>query len=249
MIDLLVVGAHPDDETLIAGGLLARCAAAGVTTGVLCLTRGELGQPADPTVLGGRALPEVRAQELRAACQVLGVSWLRCYRRADGELPWAPRGELVTQLARVLRKTRPRAVVTFGEDGLYYHHDHVAVGSLTRAAVASLGRAAPELYEAAWPARASTALVADLQLLGLPSGLWGIAPEDFGCEETDHTLAVDVRAFATVKLAALRCHRSQIGPQHAFGGVPPAVFARHLGWEHFRAPTRGSWLQAVFADV
>jgi LmbE family N-acetylglucosaminyl deacetylase len=200
-------------------------------------------------VLAGGALAEVRMQELRAACQLLGVSWLRCYRRADGALPWARRGALVAQLARALRETRPSAVVTFGEDGLYYHHDHVAVWSLTRAAIASLGRAAPELYEAAWPARASMALVAELQLLGLPSDLWGIAAEDFGCEEADQAIAVDVRPFSAVKLAALRCHRSQIGTQHAFSSVPPAVFARHLGWERFRAGRRRRWLEGILAHA
>ena len=73
--------AHPDDESLLAGGTLAACAAAGEPVEVICMTQGELG-PGDGNRLGAR-----RAAELRAACAELGVTRVSCLEHRDGELP------------------------------------------------------------------------------------------------------------------------------------------------------------------
>ncbi len=238
---LLVVTAHPDDEVLIAGGVLAACAAAGVPTGVVCFTRGELGDVADASLLtGGRTLGEVRLDELRAACSTLGVDWLRCFRRRDGELPWAPQAELAAQLARLMRQTRPAAVVTFGDDGLYYHHDHLAVSTITRRAVATLRRErrAPLLYESVWPTATSVALVAALHRRRLPAGLWDLPPEDFGTDDTRGSFSVDVSAFVATKLRALRCHRTQLAATNAFTALPADLARRYFGVECFRARPR-----------
>ena len=240
---LLVVTAHPDDESLIAGGLLAACAAAGIPTGVACLTRGELGDVADPALVGpGQTLGDVRLDELRAACTTLGVDALRCFRRRDGELPWAPRAELAAQLARLMRQTRPAAVVTFGDDGLYYHHDHLAVSAFTRRAVQTLRdeRGAPALYESVWPTQTSVGLVAQLHHRGLPTGLWDLPPEDFGTDDTDGSFAVDVSDFAAIKLRALQCHRTQLAQDHAFTALPADLARTYLGVEHFRADQPGA---------
>lgn len=244
---LMVITAHPDDETLIAGGLLAACACAAVPTAVVCLTRGEGGDVADGALLAGRTLGEVREAELRAACAVLAVGWLVCYRRCDGALRWAPRRELSRQLARVIARRRPAAVVTFGEDGLYHHEDHIAVAALTRAALGALQRP-PALYESVWPASASVALVAELRRRRLPCGLWGVSAADFGREDERGAITLDLRSFAAVKLAALRCHRTQLSSEHAFSGVPHAVFRRYLGFERFRPVGRSRWLQRTLGS-
>ena len=81
---LLVIGAHPDDEVLLAGGTLAACAAAGLQTGVACLTRGELGPIADAALATRPTLGAVRLGELRVACAELGASFVKCWRRPDG---------------------------------------------------------------------------------------------------------------------------------------------------------------------
>ena len=63
---------------------------------------------------------------------------------------------------------------------------------------------------------------------------------------------MDVRDFASRKLAALRCHRTQIGPDHAFSAVPEDVFREHLGWERFLAVGRGGdrgWLEQALPVV
>ena len=70
---LLAVFAHPDDESLASGGLLARCAAAGIRTSLLCLSRGGMGALDDMDRL---RMGESRARELEAAARELGVSEL-----------------------------------------------------------------------------------------------------------------------------------------------------------------------------
>ena len=238
---LVVVTAHPDDEVLIAGGLLAACAAAGTPTAVVCFTRGELGEVAEPSLLAGRTLAEVRLAELREACRMLGVRRLRCFARRDGELPWAPRGELVAQLARALTRLRPAAVVSFGEDGIYFHHDHVAIAGITQGAVNVVRRDGirPRLYGAVWPVRTSLALIGEMRRRGLPTGLWGLEAGDFGIEEPRGTFALDVTDFAVRKVRALRCHRTQLAHDHALRHVPDALARRHLGVERFRTIGRG----------
>lgn len=243
---LLVITAHPDDEVLIAGGTLAACADAGLVTGVVCLTRGEYGPISDPALATPETLSDVRLQEFREACAELGVSWVRCYRRQDGHLSWSDAGGIVRQLKRILEAHRPDAVITFGEDGLYYHPDHIATCEFTRRAVAR-AQPAPELYRSIWPSHLMPELVRELERRGLPSDLWSIEPEEFGVEGEDREgeLELDVRSVLACKLRALRCHRTQFGPGHAFTALPADLVERFLGIERFArvdSSREGGWL-------
>jgi len=252
---LLAVCAHPDDETLIAGGVLAACAAAGLDASVLCLTRGEYGPVSEPGLATPETLGAVREAELRNACEELGVTWLRCYRRQDAHLPWTNSTAVARQIARAVEQRRPAAVVTFGEDGLYHHPDHVATHRFTHRALRMLdGRMRrPRLYEAVWPSSAMPALVAAMSARGLPTGLWDIPAADFGVDEPAGTIGVDVRPFLERKLRALRCHRTQIGPDHLFRELPHDLAARFLGQECFRrvhpAAARRDWLTDVVREA
>jgi LmbE family N-acetylglucosaminyl deacetylase len=250
---VLVVTAHPDDETLIAGGVLAACSAAGLDTGVLCLTRGEHGPIADAALATRGNLGELREAELRAACGDLGVSWVKCYRRQDAELLWTNSTAVARQIARVIDARRPRAVITFGADGLYHHPDHIAVHRFTHRALELLARGSPRLrpwlYESVWDTGRVAQLAEAMSERGLPSDLWGIPPAGFGVEHRGGAIEVDVRPFLEGKLSALRRHRTQLGPGHLFSALPPDLAEEHLGWERFRRvrPSRAvtDWLSAV----
>jgi N-acetyl-1-D-myo-inositol-2-amino-2-deoxy-alpha-D-glucopyranoside deacetylase len=231
---LLVIGAHPDDEVLLAGGTLAACARAGAWTGVVSLTRGEEGPMADGAGATRAKLADVRVAELRAACELLGVSWMKCFRRRDGELPWAPAAALARQLAALIGRRAPDVVVSFGPDGVYWHPDHIAVHRLVARAIDRLGSAAPALYESVWEQASVRGLIGELRARGLPHDLWGLEPEAFGVADAGDAVAVDVRPVVATKLAALRCHRSQLGPDHAFSVVPDELALRFLGCERFR---------------
>lgn len=246
---LLVVTAHPDDESLIAGGVLAACAAAGAPTAVVCLTRGEWGPIADPALATPETLGDVRVSELKAACAALGVEYVHCCEHSDGNLAAADDDEVVAELAEILAGARPAAVVTFDADGLYLHPDHMAAHEFTRAAAQQAAPAAT-LYEAIWPAEASCELVDALRARGLPHDLWGFPPAEFGCPEVNGAIEIDVAAFVDRKLAALRRHRTQLAADHALAAIPPDLAARFLGVERFRCASRNGrpdWLSRTAA--
>jgi len=237
---LVVVTAHPDDEVLIAGGTLAACAAAGLPTAVVCLTQGELGPISDPALASRKNLAEVRVRELKAACAELGVGWVRCYRRGDGSLRWSNGAAIVRQLERVLRERTPDAVITFGEDGIYYHADHIAAYEYTRRAVERVVDP-PALYLAVWPSALMSELVQELKRRRLPADLWEQNPESFGTDQLNGSFELDLRAFAQRKLEALRCHRTQFGAGHALTELPADLAERFLGFERFvRLPSDGA---------
>jgi LmbE family N-acetylglucosaminyl deacetylase len=234
---VVAVVAHPDDESLIAGGTLALAARSGAATGVVSLTRGEHGPIADGLDVSRERLPEVREAELAAAAKALGADWSSCLRHPDGELPWVDRDSAAEQLAALLEPHAPAALLTFGEDGLYGHPDHAAARAIALDAVRRLDRGV-DVYEATWPYGVMTRLAAAAQRRGLPVGLWGLQPEDFGCERPA-TLVVDVRPVLERKLAALRAHRTQVGPDHLLAALPADLAEEFLAQEPWAGPTGG----------
>jgi N-acetyl-1-D-myo-inositol-2-amino-2-deoxy-alpha-D-glucopyranoside deacetylase len=239
---IVAVVAHPDDESLIAGGTLAMAAAAGAETGVVSLTRGESGPVAGTPLGRGESLGPVRERELRAAAERPGAKWAACLRNPDGELDWSDRPATARELAALLaRRRRPTSVLTFGEDGLYWHPDHIAARAIAGMAVELIeqgGAARVWLYEAVWPAGRVSGLVAAARERGLPFDLWGLDPGAFGTAEDGPTVVVDVRPVLDRKLAALRAHRSQLGPDHLLTSLPDDLAHRFLGEEHWRVARR-----------
>jgi LmbE family N-acetylglucosaminyl deacetylase len=245
---LLAVFAHPDDESVSCGALLAWCAQLGVRVSLLCATRGEQGPgPA-------QALGEIRSRELEAAARVLGIADVVMLDYEDGMLPHVDAALLEADVSAAIRRVRPDVVLTFGEDGLYWHPDHIAVHERTTAAVAALGASAPALYYVTLPPgqmRAVTEAVA-ARRPGTPLRVLGVSDVDaFGSMAAPPTLVVDARAFAARKLAALRCHRTQIAGD-ALAMLSDADAARLLGTEHLRRAAVGSTGDAFverFADA
>ncbi|HWC87804.1 MAG TPA: PIG-L deacetylase family protein [Solirubrobacteraceae bacterium] len=233
---IVAVVAHPDDESLIAGGTLALAAEAGAAAGVVSLTRGEAGPGAEELEVGN--LGGVRELELRRAARELGVTWSACLRHPDGELPWIDQQAAADELVALLAPHAPSVMLTFGPDGLYWHHDHIATREIALLAAGQFDEEV-HVYEAAWPSGLMASLVAAAAERGLPVGLWGLEPEVFGSERAP-TVVVDVRATLARKLAALRAHRSQIGHGHLFAALPADVAERFLAFEPWAGPGAGA---------
>src|SRR5919202_1641196 len=148
---MVLVHAHPDDETITCGGVMALAAAAGVGVTLVTCTLGEAGEGIPPSLqhLSGAALGEYRAGELEKACALLGVTDVRYL---GGQGRWHDSGmvathgifaaapsdlasgafsrrdavdEQVAQLIAVLREVRPQVVVSYDATGGYGHPDHV----------------------------------------------------------------------------------------------------------------------------
>jgi len=247
----LAIFAHPDDESLLAGGALARHAAEGWRTALICATRGEWGPISDDSLADYENLGETREHELREACAVLGVSWLRFLDLEDGgvaELDADAELAALEKLARSIRELRPQIIITFGPDGLYGHADHIAIGRLATLARKMAGDAnafprhlannlaphhAPLLLYATVPRDLYPNLIARLAEAGLETHLWGIPPEQFGVPLEKITITYDVTPFLDRKLMALRRHRTQLDDSHAFTHLTRELAVEFLGSEFF----------------
>lgn len=237
---LLAVFAHPDDESLAAGGLLACCADLGATVALVCATRGERGQ-------GHGDLGAIRAGELRSASRVLAIDTPEFLAYEDGMLPWADRAMLRRDIVDAMRRHRPEVVVTFDEDGLYGHPDHIAIHEVVTAAVAELAGVAPALYYVTMPAGRMRAVVDHAAITLAPTdtgrptaAILGINdPDAFGAMAAAPSLVLDVGPWAARKLAALECHASQMRGC-ALSAVSARDAACFLGTEHYRRAKVGS---------
>jgi len=231
---ILAVFAHPDDESLACGGTLARLASEGFRVTVLSATHGERGGPLDTRK--DEALGQARALEIRAAATALDVSEVFIGDYPDGDLRWDHVAEFHAELVTFMRRHRPAAVITFGEDGLYWHMDHVGVHERTTSAVRSLGIDAPPLYYVTMPHGLMTEIVATARRRGwVPPqrGFWSLEPEAFGIAAQPPTITVDVSNWVPRKLAAILCHRSQMVDGHPFAELRDDDARRLLGVEHF----------------
>lgn len=132
---LLCILAHPDDESLGLGGILARYGAEGVGTYLVTATRGERGWFGPPEENPGlEKLGEIREQELKEAARVLGLREVTMLDYRDGELHEADQVVLTRELVAHIRRIRPHVVAAFDQNGVYGHPDHIAI---TRAATAA----------------------------------------------------------------------------------------------------------------
>jgi LmbE family N-acetylglucosaminyl deacetylase len=244
----LAVFAHPDDESLACGGTLARLADAGASVVVMCASRGERGSFSDGSLAGSSDLPTARALELEEAARVLGVSEVILLQHPDGDLRWANVPQFHAEIVAAIERIRPDGVITFAEDGLYWHLDHIGVHERTYTAVKSFGADAPPLYYVTMQHGVMREIVeaAAANGLNVRTNPFDIEPDAFGDHAKPPTFVIDVQAWVPRKLAALRCHRTQIGPHHPLRHITDEQARRLLGAEQFRrSPLDAGWDSAI----
>ncbi len=119
---MLVILAHPDDESFAVGGTLAKYAHQDVQVILLCATRGEAGiDGAKPEEAG-----DIRERELRKAAEHLGIEvYFLGY--LDGELAQTKPEALMETIACWIDLVQPQVILTFGPEGVSGHPDHVTI--------------------------------------------------------------------------------------------------------------------------
>jgi LmbE family N-acetylglucosaminyl deacetylase len=135
-LKLMLILAHPDDESLGMGSTAARYAAEGVEVHLLTATRGERGWPGDEASNPGLTeLGKIREQELMAAARALGIKSVSFLDYIDGDLDQAPIEKIIPEIVSHVRRIKPQVVISFGPDGGYGHPDHIAICQFTTTAL------------------------------------------------------------------------------------------------------------------
>ena len=245
---LLAVYAHPDDE-LSAGGTLAHYARQGVSTHLICGTRGEVGE-APPDRKGFATIAEMRTHELQCAAGVLGLESVTFLGYRDSGMPGspdnnhpdalaaAPTDEVARKIAAHIRRLKPQVVITFDPIGGYRHPDHIAIHRATVEAFRMAGDSglviedleayAPQkLYFSTFPRGFMRLAVRLLKLIGRD-------PRHFGKNgdiDLESLAEVDFPIHAHISISdvleqkerAAACHSSQLA---SMGGILARVFQR-----------------------
>lgn len=118
-VDVLAIGAHPDDIELTCGGTLAKLAKAGHTVGLVDLTEGEMGT---------RGTVEIRAKEAEKASRILGSATRRNLRIPDGNIELSTANKM--KLIEVIRELRPKLLLF--PHSVERHPDHVRAHLLSK---------------------------------------------------------------------------------------------------------------------
>ena len=135
-LKLLAVFPHPDDETLGLGSTLARYAAEGIQTYLICATHGERGwfESGGPNP-GFEGVAKIRKAELDCAAKHLGIREVVMFDYLDGDVDQAKPDEIIRRIVTEVRRIKPQVAVTFPPDGIYGHPDHIALSQFTNAAL------------------------------------------------------------------------------------------------------------------
>ena len=239
---MLVVVAHPDDETFGCGSLLAHAHARGVPTVVACATRGEAGSPAPGRGLDDADMAVVRADELRAAGKLLGVQRIELFEWRDsdmdgeparGTLCAAPIDEVAARVAALVDEVRPTVIVTLdGSDG---HRDHVHMRDATVQAVEQATWQVERMYLHCLPQHLMRKWVDALQTQQPDSDHLGLG--ELGTPEHLITTVIDTSDLLDLREQAIAAHRSQSSPYE----VMPADLRREFLTAERLTRVRPAW--------
>jgi N-acetyl-1-D-myo-inositol-2-amino-2-deoxy-alpha-D-glucopyranoside deacetylase len=247
---LLLVHAHPDDEAIATGGVMARAHDEGHRVVLVTCTGGELGEIHNLDEASTRPrLAEVRAEELRQAAEVLGVDRVELLGYRDSGMPGVPENEdprsfhrapllqAAQRLVAILREERPQVVVTYGADGIYGHPDHVKAHEVTVAALDLLdaeGWRPAKAYFVALPRSALERLAE----MARQSGAAGTADDGMArllrpVPDEEITTVVDVRPWIERKRLAFAAHVSQNDPRSPFATMAASIYEAAFGTESY----------------
>ena len=260
---LLLVHAHPDDESIATGATMAKYAAEGAAVTLVTCTLGELGEVIPPDLAylaadkdGG--LGEYRIGELAAACAELGVTdhrflggagrWRdsgmmgeptnddpRCFWRADVE-------EAAAALLDVVRDVRPQVIVSYDANGFYGHPDHIQAHRVAMRAFGKAGGLVRKMYANTVPKSVLVGMVERMRggdPAERPAAGTGFTQVQsagelpFGVPDEVVTTEVDATAYLDNKLNAMRAHATQITVDSPFYALSNNLGVRAFGVEYY----------------
>ncbi|GAA2209950.1 N-acetyl-1-D-myo-inositol-2-amino-2-deoxy-alpha-D -glucopyranoside deacetylase [Nonomuraea monospora] len=260
---LLLVHAHPDDESIGTGATMAKYVAEGAHVTLVTCTLGEEGEiiPADLAHLAADrddALGQYRIGELAAACQALGVE---DHRFLGGPGRWRDSGmmgvasndhprafwgadldEAAGELVKIIREIRPQVLVTYDANGFYGHPDHIQAHRVSRrafelAAKPGFGEGEPwqiaKFYHTAVARSVLRRAAEALAEADVDFLTENVDDMPFGSPDEDVTTEIDARPWVGNKLEALRAHATQISVRAPWYALSNNIGQEVAAVEHY----------------
>ncbi|MBP2707679.1 N-acetyl-1-D-myo-inositol-2-amino-2-deoxy-alpha-D-glucopyranoside deacetylase [Microbispora sp. RL4-1S] len=260
---LLLVHAHPDDETIETGATMAKYAAEGAHVTLVTCTLGEEGEVI-PEHLAHHApdrddtLGTYRIGELADACKAIGVTDHRFlggpgHWRDSGMMGAASNGrpgcfwqadldEAAAELVEIIREVRPQVLVTYDENGYYGHPDHIQAHRVSwRAFKLAADPAHPggepwrvaKFYYTAMPRSVMRRSAESMREAGVRFLVEDVDDMPFGCRDEDVTTEIDARPYVEAKIDAMRAHATQLSVDPPWFALSNDVGQQIFGVEHF----------------
>jgi LmbE family N-acetylglucosaminyl deacetylase len=199
---LLLIYAHPDDESFGVAGIARMYADQGADIALVTATRGDAGRAGDPPICSRDALPALREAELREAATILGIRHVTVLDYLDKHLAEAPSDKIRRELVVAIRRHRPHVVITFDPDGVNLHPDHIAISRFAFDAVTAAG-------DPRWYPDAGDAYRVPRLLWPSPVLPWDAPKSPDLANEPGVDFLIDISKYRDTKAAALRAHRTQ----------------------------------------
>lgn len=219
---ILVVTAHPDDESPLAAGTIRQVVDSGGEVRLLCATLGEKGRSHVGENISHEDLKELRRGELQEAAAVLGFSKIYILQFADGLLA----NSILNFSERIVEEIdvyNPDFIFSFGIDGYTGHHDHVAANR--SAVIAATVRSKKLVCFSLPPEPWRTPCVEVLQ-----------KKRKFGVYQNTQDYmdpTITVRVDEHTKLRAIYCHKTQLAGLDPHKIFPPELAKHFLTYEYF----------------
>jgi len=244
MATLVTFHAHPDDESIATGGVMAKAADAGHRVVLVVATRGEHGEVAEGLLDPGEELWRRRVTETRASAAILGVARVEFLGYVDSGMIGTPEndrpesfwqadvGEAAARLAAILVEESADVLTVYDENGGYGHPDHIQVHRVGVRAGQLAGT--PKVYMNTVDRDYVQRLMDQAAESGAempddaPSG-----DVEIGVSGDRITTTVDVRPWLARKRAAMAAHASQISETSFFLAMAPEMFENGFGQEWF----------------
>ncbi len=240
---LVTFHAHPDDECIATGGVMAKAVKEGHRVVLVVATRGEHGEVADGFLGDDETLAARREVETQAAAEALGIHRVEFLGYVDSGMMGTPENDLpgsfwtadvdeaAARLAAILTEEQADVLTCYDDIGGYGHPDHIQVHRVGMRAGELAGT--PKVFQSTINRDHLVALMRQMprdEGVELPDFE---SDPGFGKPASEITCVVDVSDFLAQKRAAMRAHASQIPEEHFMLSMPDEAFAAAFGQEWF----------------
>ncbi len=219
---LLLITAHPDDETFLAGGTIYANSRAGGITTLYTATAGERGTSYMEHPGNKDEVREIRIEELGKVAKFLSIDSVIVGSFPDREIS-NYLADIENEVAKIITETQPDIIIGFGENGYTGHQDHITIGIIAKKTAKSLG-----IPYAAFshPPEAVCRNLSEHLSLKRSNGIY---KDEILCEAPNLCIAIDPE----VKMQALKIYASQFTGLNPNTIFPPAIAEHFLSHEYF----------------